>query len=60
MTDNQTTLYIFLNFTMTFMLLVAVNTNIDAQCGSVLKFWIVIFAMILSMKTLVEVFGIDI
>ena len=45
-TDNQTVMYVLMNFGMAIILLVAVNSNIDAACASDLKYWLVIFAMI--------------
>jgi hypothetical protein len=60
MTNNQTVIYVLLNFGLALILLSAVNSNVDTQCAVQLKYWLVIFALILAGNSLIQVTGIDI
>jgi hypothetical protein len=61
MTDNQTVIYILMNFGLAFLLVTAVNNNsATATCAITLKQWIVVFALILATNSLLTIYGIDI
>lgn len=49
-----------LNFSLAVILLVAVNCNLEAPCGTEMKYWLIIFSMILAMGSLVAVMGMDV
>lgn len=52
MTNAQTILFVILNFCLAVILLVAVNCNLEISCGSEMKQWLIIFAMVLSLGSL--------
>lgn len=60
MTSTQAVIFVILNFCMAVILLVAVNCSIGVPCGVPMKFWLIIFSMILAIGSLVSVFGMDI
>ena len=60
MTNAQTVLFVILNFSMAVMLLVAVNCNMQNPCGSEMKYWLIIFSLVLALGSLVAVMGMDI
>ena len=49
-----------MNFALSFLLLVAVNSNLDSAYGLEVKAWLIGFSMILAFGSLISVFGIDI
>ena len=60
LTNFQAIVFIILNFTMALILIVAVNCNMDIACGLEMKQWLIVFAMILGLGSLVSVVGLDI
>ena len=60
MTNAQAVLFVILNFSMAVMLLVAVNCNMQPDCGTEMKYWLIFYAMILAIGSLVTVMGMDI
>lgn len=62
MTDNQTVVYILMNFGLSFLLITAVNNNATStqRCAYTLKQWIIVFALILATNSLCTIYGIDI
>ena len=53
-------LFVVLNFAMAVILLVAVNCNMEYPCGAEMKYWLIVFSIILALGSLVSVMGIDI
>ena len=53
-------MFVIINFSMAVMLIVAVNCNIDVQCGYKMKAWLVSYAMILGLGSLIAAIGLDI
>ena len=60
MTNTQTVLFVILNFCMAVILIVAVNCNMLAPCGTEMKYWLIFFSLILALGSLVAVLGMDI
>ena len=60
MTNAQTVLFVILNFSMAVILLVAVNCNLQYPCGAEMKYWLIIFSLILALGSLISVMGMDI
>ena len=60
MSNVQTVLFVVLNFAMAVILLVAVNCNMEYPCGAEMKYWLIVFSIILALGSLVSVMGIDI
>ena len=60
MTNMQQFLFVFLNFSMACLLLIAVNCSIECSCGVEVKQWLLIFSIVLALGSLVSVLGFDI
>ena len=60
LTSTQSVLFVLLNFSLAVILLVAVNCNLEVECGAEMKYWMIIFSMILAIGSLIAVFGMDI
>lgn len=60
MTSTQSVLFVLLNFCLAVILLVAVNCNLQVECGSEMKYWLIVFSMVLALGSLVSVMGMDI
>ena len=60
MTNTQSVLFVLLNFSLAVILLVAVNCNLEIECGMEMKSWLIMFSMVLALGSLIAVFGMDI
>ena len=60
MTNTQTVLFVILNFCMAVILIVSVNCNMLASCGTEMKYWLIFFSLILALGSLVAVLGMDV
>ena len=60
MTSTQTVIFVLLNFCLAVILIIAVNCNMLAPCGNEMKYWLIVFSLILALGSLVAVVGMDI
>ena len=51
-------MYVLINFAMAAILIIAVNSNVNNPCANQAKFWLLTFAMILALNSLLQVLGI--
>ena len=58
--NQQTIVYIIMNFALSALLLVAVNANMQSPFGLEVKFWLVGMSLILAFGSLISIVGIDI
>jgi len=60
MTNTQTVIFVILNFSLALILVIAVNCNMLASCGKEMKYWLIVFSLIMALGSLVAVVGMDI
>ena len=58
--NQQTVIYILMNFALSAILLVAVNSNVHQPYGLEIKYWLIGMALILALGSLISIIGIDI
>jgi len=57
-TDVQTVLYVLMNFGLSVILIVTVNSNLEGPCDATIKYWLLMFALVLAINSLIQVYGI--